>query len=296
MEYRPDVQLDTSRTRYGGGGGGGRGGRIAVGGGLSGILVLILMLVFGNGIGDILGGGQPAQPEQQQQQQQNSECKTAGDVETNRDCRWIVYENALTNYWKGAFKDGFKPIQSLRLFSGQVATACGTGSSQMGPFYCPGDTTIFIDDEFMGQLLQQLGTQRSDAAELYIVGHEYGHHISYLTGDMEKARGGGNDTGPKSGAVRLELQADCYAGVFFANTIKDPNSPIEKVTQDDLNRIVEAARAVGDDHIQQQQGGRVVPESWTHGSSRMRQYWVATGFQSGDPNSCDTFSTDNLGE
>ncbi|HJE51118.1 MAG TPA: neutral zinc metallopeptidase [Tessaracoccus flavescens] len=300
MEFRPDVKLDTSRTRYGGGGGGGgRGGRIAVGGGLSGLLVIILMMIFGGGnIGDILGGGsgQPAGQQQQQPQGQQPQCETGADIESNEQCRYVAYENALTNYWSGAFSDGFQPIQALQLFSGQVPTACGTGSSQMGPFYCPGDTTIYIDDVFMGQLLEQLGTTRSYAAEAYIIGHEYGHHISYLTGDMNKARSGGNDSGPTSGAVRLELQADCYAGVFFKNTIQDPNSPIESITQDDLNRIVDAARAVGDDHIQQQQGGRVVPESWTHGSSRMRQYWVAKGFESGDPNTCDTFSTDELGQ
>ena len=122
-----------------------------------------------------------------------------------------------------------------------------------------------------------------------------GAGIGALGGAVISKSTGGNQTGPKSGQVRLELQADCYAGAFFANTIKDPNSPIEKVTQDDLDRIVEAARAVGDDHIQKQSTGRVVPESWTHGSSAMRQYWTAVGFQSGDPNKCDTFSTDELG-
>ncbi|GAA4896280.1 neutral zinc metallopeptidase [Tessaracoccus lubricantis] len=293
MEYRSDVDISGSRVRRGGGGGR-RGGPIAVGGGIGGLILVVLTLLFGGDIGSVLGGG-TGQPQQQQEGQQLN-CDTAADIEENRDCRWAAYDVALEQYWSNAFTSGFQPISSLELFSGQISTACGTGSSEMGPFYCPGDTSIYIDDVFMGQLLERLGTSQSDPAELYIVGHEYGHHISNLTGDMEKARSGGNDTGPKSGAVRLELQADCYAGVFFKNTIEDPASPIEAVTQDDLNRIVEAARAVGDDHIQQQQGGRVVPESWTHGSSKMRQYWVAKGFESGDPNVCDTFSTDELGE
>ena len=111
---------------------------------------------------------------------------------------------------------------------------------------------------------------------------------------MQQARAGGNRTGPKSNQVRLELQADCYAGVFFANTTKDPESLIKTVTRDDLARVADAASAVGDDHIQTQGGGRVVPESWTHGSSEMRQRWVAKGFDSGDPNMCDTFTTDDL--
>ncbi len=300
MEYRADADISGSRVRRRGGGGGGMGGGrgpIAVGGGIGGLIILVLMLLFGGGgLGDILGGGAPQGQPQQQQGQPQTECKTAADIEQNRDCRWDAYDVALEKYWSSAFSSGFKPISALNLFTGQVATACGTGSSQMGPFYCPGDTGIYVDDVFMARLLEQLGTTRSDAAELYIIGHEYGHHISNLTGDMQKARSGGNDTGPRSGAVRLELQSDCYAGVFFKNTMNDPESPIETVTQDDLNRIVDAARAVGDDHIQQQQGGRVVPESWTHGSSKMRQYWVAKGFQSGDPSTCDTFNTNDLGE
>ena len=293
MEYRDNVGLDQSRVRYGGGGGGGGGRRIAVGGGLGGIVLLLIALFFGGDIGSMLGGGQ-TQPQTQNTAGQPN-CDNTDDLEANPDCRWVVYENALTDYWSGAFTSGFKPPAGMQIFSGQVATACGTGSSEMGPFYCPGDTSIYLDDQLTAQLLQQLGTERSDVAELYIVAHEYGHHISNLTGQMSEARSSGNDTGPKSAQVRLELQADCYAGVFFANTIKDQNSPIESVTQEDLDRIVEAARAVGDDHIQQQSGGRVVPESWTHGSSQMRQYWTATGFQSGEPSSCDTFSTDDLG-
>ena len=297
MEYRGDADISKSRVRYGGGSGGrgGRGGKVAVGGGLGGILVLLLALFFGSDIGDLLGTAQQPQPQQSQQQGGGAECQTAADIEQNRDCRWQAYDVALTNYWQSAFESGFKPIEAMNIFTGQIATACGTGSSEMGPFYCPGDYEIYVDDDYMGQLLAQLGTERSDAAELYIVGHEYGHHISNLTGQMTKARAGGNQTGPKSGQVRLELQADCYAGVFFNNTLKDPSSPIASVTQDDLDRIVAAARAVGDDHIQAQSTGRVVPESWTHGSSQMRQYWVAIGFNSGDPGSCDTFSTDQLG-
>ena len=295
MEYRGDADISSSRVRYGGGagsGGGRRGGRVALGGGVGGLVVLLLVVFLGGDIGDLLGGEQSGAT---QQQPSGQRCTKASEIEQNRDCRWDAYEVALTNYWESAFTSGFEPVSAMQLFSGKVATACGTGTSEMGPFYCPGDTTIYLDTEFTGQLLQQLGTERSDAAELYIVGHEYGHHISNLTGDMKKARAGGNDTGPKSGGVRLELQADCYAGVFFHNTIKDPASPIAAVTQDDLNRIVAAARAVGDDHIQEQSGGRVVPESWTHGSSEMRQHWVGVGFSSGDPASCDTFSTDNLG-
>lgn len=294
MEYRDNVKLDRSRVRYGGGGGrspsGGRG--MAVGGGIGGIIVLVLVLLFGGNIGDVLGGtAMPGEP-QQQAPGEELECQTAADIESNRDCRFAAYDIAVQDYWNSVMK-GYE-YGSMVLFSGQVQTACGTGSSQMGPFYCPGDYTVYIDGEYMGQLLNQLGASGGDAAELYIVGHEYGHHVSNLTGQMQQARAGGNQTGPTSNQVRLELQADCYAGVFFNNTLQDPNSPIKTVTRDDLMRIAEAARAVGDDHIQERSGGRVVPESWTHGSSEMRQRWVAKGYDSGDPNVCDTFATNDL--
>lgn len=291
MEYREGIDLGQSQVRRGGGGGGRGRGPIAVGGGIGGIIMLILMLLFGGNLGDIMGQ-QPAEPQQPANTGEPSECKGQVDIEKNRDCRWDAYDVALQNYWSQTVK-GFQPATE-QLFSGQVQTACGTGSSEMGPFYCPGDKTIYIDTEFMGYLFEKLGAAGGDAAELYVVAHEYGHHISNLTGQMEQARAGGQDTGPKSGQVRLELQADCYAGAFFKNTMQDENSPIKTVTKDDLMRIADAARSVGDDHIQQQQQGRVVPESWTHGSSEMRQRWVAKGFDSGDPNTCDTFSTDDL--
>lgn len=299
MEYRDNVQLDQSRVRYGGGsrGGGGGGRRVALGGGVGGLIVVLLVLFLGGDPTGLLGGGQ--QPEAGTSAVSQPRCEGASDLKQlmkdQPECRWVAYENALTNYWSTAFTSGFTPPAGVQVFSGQISTGCGTGSSEMGPFYCPADTVIYLDSEFTAQLLQQLGTERTDVAELYIVGHEYGHHISNLTGAMTTARKAGNQTGPKSAQVRLELQADCYAGVFFANTIKDPRSPIESVTQDDLDRIVAAARAVGDDHIQQSSGGRVVPESWTHGSSEMRQHWTAVGFQSGKPDACDTFSTDDLG-
>ena len=193
MEFRENVPLDQSRVRYGGGSGGGGGGRrgpgIAVGGGIGGILVLLLALFFGGNVGDLLGGLTADQGQQGQLEPADpNKCKTTNDIATDPDCRWAAYEVALTDFWSQAYGKGFEPPAAVQLFTGQVATACGTGTSEMGPFYCPGDTIIYLDDEFMGQLLQQLGTERSHAAELYIVGHEYGHHISNLTGQMKAAR------------------------------------------------------------------------------------------------------------
>lgn len=270
---------------------------MAIGGGVGGVVVLVLVLLFGNNLGisvdDLMGQAEPGQQGQNSQNvQDDSSCKRGVDIETNRECRWNAYAVAIEGYW-GTVLDGYENAP-MQIFSGQVSTACGTGSSEMGPFYCPGDGVVYLDTQFTEKLLSNLGAQGGDAAEAYVVAHEYGHHISNLTGQMKEARAAGNDTGPSSNQVRLELQADCYAGVFFANTVQDPDSPIKTVTRDDLARISDAASAVGDDHIQEQGSGRVVPESWTHGSSDMRQRWVTKGFDSGNPNVCDTFATDDL--
>lgn len=295
MRYRDDARIDHSKVRYGGGGGGRRRGGLVIGGGAGGVVLLLLALFFGDSLGidplALLGGGEP-EPETQEVQR-NSQCVTGADIAENRDCRWDAYYVALDDYWASVV-DGYESPEMV-IFSGQVSTACGMGATEMGPFYCPGDTTIYVDSTFLGQLLEQLGAQGGDAAELYVVGHEWGHHISNLTGDMQRARARNDGSGPTSGQVRLELQADCYAGVFFDNTVRSSDSPIEAVTADDLKRIADAASAVGDDHIQTQQGGRVVPESWTHGSSAMRQHWVEQGFTSGNPRSCNTLDTDDLG-
>lgn len=303
MDYRDSADLSGTRTRragrgggrsgggigggLGGGLGGGRGGRpMAVGGGIGGVLILLLALFLGPSlglnVGDLMGGqggGSNAQPGSYQ-----TEC-SGQDAKKNRDCRWAYYETAVQKYWSGAIRD-YK-YADMQLYSGTVRTACGMGQTQMGPFYCPGDSTVYIDDSFVGTLLNQLGAAGGDAAELYIVAHEYGHHIQNLDGTIRSIK---RDSGDGSEQVRLELQADCYAGVFFHNTVKDPQSPIAAVSKDDLLRIADAAKSVGDDHIQRQQGGFVNPESWTHGSSEQRQRWVGIGFDTGNPRSCDTFS------
>lgn len=302
MEYRDEARIDTSKvTRVGGSGrrgGGGRGGPRMALGGVGGIVILALVLLFGDRVGisvdDLMGPDGSGQNQQDTQQgpQTDIQCEDGKDVKANPECRWNAYAAAIEKYWRPVL-DGYENAE-MTIFSGQVATACGTGSSEMGPFYCPGDKKVYLDTQFTEKLLTQLGAQGGDSAEAYVVAHEYGHHISNLTGQMDASRAGGNQSGPSSNQVRLELQADCYAGVFFANTVKDPESPIKTVTSDDLARVADAASAVGDDHIQKQSSGRVVPESWTHGSSEMRQRWVAKGFESGNPNVCDTFATDDL--
>ena len=288
VKYRDNAQLDPSQM----GGSRGGGGKIAIGGG-AGVLVLILALFLGINPGDLLGGtaGPQAEPEGTAAAPYQ-QCTTGADISRDRECRFVAYTNSIQSYWAGAY-DGYQKIQVVP-FTGQVSTACGTASSAVGPFYCPGDTTVYLDTGFFDELTSKLGAKGGDAAEAYVFAHEFGHHIQNLTGVMQKVQSQGQQSGPKSGGVRLELQADCYAGVWMNHATKDPNSPIESLTQDDLNRAIDAAAAVGDDRIQERMQGQVNPESWTHGSAANRQKWLNTGFTTGDPNTCNTFAAGAL--
>ncbi|GAA3710631.1 neutral zinc metallopeptidase [Microlunatus aurantiacus] len=288
VKYRDNAQLDPSQM----GGSRGGGGKIAIGGG-AGLIVLILALVLGINPGDLTGGTTSPQAEPSgTAPAPYQQCTKGADISRDRECRFVAYTNSIQSYWAGAY-DGYQKIQVVP-FTGQVSTACGTASSAVGPFYCPGDTTVYLDTGFFDELTSKLGAKGGDAAEAYVFAHEFGHHIQNLTGVMGKVQSQGQQTGPKSGGVRLELQADCYAGVWMNHTTKDPNSPIESLTQDDLNRAVDAAAAVGDDRIQERMQGQVNPESWTHGSAANRQKWLQKGFETGDPNSCDTFASGAL--
>lgn len=291
MEYREDARLDQSEVVYAPSGGGrGRGGGLALGGG-AGLILLVVALLFNVDPSALISDQIPTQ--QSAAPVDAPECVQGSDIAKDRRCRWVAQVNSIQSYWRKTLP-GYTDAK-LVIFTGFVQTSCGSANSQVGPFYCPADKNVYIDPGFTEKLLQRLGARGGDAAEAYILAHEYGHHISNLTGTLARAQRQSGVTGPSSAQTRVELQADCYAGVWFANALSDPTSPIKKITQDDLDRVVDAARAVGDDHIQMQSQGGISPESWTHGSSAMRKYWVSKGFQSGDPKVCDTFSTDELG-
>jgi uncharacterized protein len=287
VKYNEGAQLDPSQM---GGGRGGSGGKIALGGG-AGLIVLIIALLFGINPGDILGGAQQAGPDPSDNPSQFAQCTRGADINTDRDCRFVAYTNSIQEYWSDNLQ-GYQEIQVMT-FTGSVNTACGHATSAVGPFYCPADSTVYLDLGFFDQLTDQLGAQGGDAAEAYVLAHEFGHHIQNLTGTMRRVQGG-QGSGPSSPAVRLELQADCYAGVWFRHATEDPESPISEVTQDDLRRAVDAAQAVGDDRIQEKMQGQVSPETWTHGSAAMRREWLARGFDTGDPNKCNTFASNAL--
>ncbi len=288
MQINQNARLDPSQV-ISGGGGGGRGGMV-IGGG-AGIIIVILGLIFGFNPSDILGQGTSSSGNRVAMPQ----CTTGASVKTDQNCRWVAYVNAINTFWSKQMT-GYTKIPT-EVFSGQVSTGCGTATSAVGPFYCPVDKIVYIDPSFVDELLSQLkDTNIGPAAEAYVLGHEYGHHVSDLTGVLAEVQAAGNQTGASSPQVRLELQADCYAGVWLRNEASGSGSGIiTGITNADLDQVVAAAKAVGDDHIELQMQGKVSPESWTHGSSAMRQHWVTTGFNSGKPTSCDTFSTSNLG-
>ena len=254
--------------------------------------MLIIALLFGINPGDILGGSPQAGPVQSESASQFAQCTRGSDINADRDCRFVAYTNSIQDYWKDGLQ-GYQEIQVVT-FTGSVNTACGHATSAVGPFYCPADTTVYLDLGFFDQLTNQLGAQGGDAAEAYVLAHEFGHHVQNQTGIMRRVQSSGQGTGPTSPAVRLELQADCYAGVWFRRATEDPESPITEVTEEDLSRAVDAAQAVGDDRIQEKMQGQVRPESWTHGSAAMRRQWLAHGFNTGDPNQCDTFARNAL--
>lgn len=286
MKFNENASLDPSRSSGGGGGGGG--GRIAVGG-VGGLILILIALFFG-----IDPTGMMNQPADQSSSGQDTlqGCTTVRDIETKPECRFVAYENSLNTYWTSALQ-GYRSPQQFTMFSGQVQTGCGTATSAVGPFYCPADESIYLDESFFATLEQQFGAKSTMAVESYVMAHEYGHHVQNQIGVLSKVQQGG--TGASSPAVRSELQADCFAGVWFANASRDPNGPIAEISKQDILEARAAAEAIGDDNIQENTSGRVDRESWTHGSSAQREKWLLQGYTTGDPNQCDTWSARNLG-
>jgi predicted metalloprotease len=290
MTFRPDVDLDPGRVRDSRGRRV-RGGGLAVGGGLGTLVIVALILLTGGDLGDVIGGlGAAPVQEGPIGSQLINECETGTDANERQDCRLVGALESLDAYWSEAFATSGESFQQpgAEIFTDGVNTRCGAASSAVGPFYCPLDQHVYLDLGFYDQLQARFGAEGGPLAEGYVVAHEYGHHVENLLGVLEG--GGSRETGAESTAVRIELMADCLAGIWAHNA--EGTGFLRQLTRNDIAQALDAAAAVGDDRIQERVQGQVTPETWTHGSSEQRQQWFLTGYEGGRVSDCDTFQAD----
>lgn len=297
MEWTPgglSSDVEDRREDSGGGGGFGFGGGGGLGGGIGivGFLILlVLSLVTGrNFIGGLFGVGVPSQPAQQVQPVDRSGSRqvTGGPQANDRDAQLISFVlDDVQKTWTEIFQQEGKQYRhaKLVLFRGATYSGCGTAQAATGPFYCPADQKVYIDLSFWDEL-KRFGGSTADFAQSYVIAHELGHHVQNLLGTESKVtRLQQQDPSQRNHlSVDLELQADCYAGVWGHHA-----EGRLKLNQEDLRDALSAAASVGDDHLQQMSGRAVSPESWTHGSSQQREHWFQQGYNTGDPASCNTF-------
>jgi predicted metalloprotease len=262
--------------------------RKGVGLSIGGVLFLIVLSLFGINPLPFLGVA-TKQPEVQMEQSTQPYQESAEEKELADVAGVTLAETEVT--WNRLF-EGRYPAPTMVMYNELTPTDCGTGQAAMGPFYCPLDQKVYIDLAFFRELEQKFGAP-GDFAQAYVIAHEVGHHVQHLTGTADKVRQDQQRAGSKAQAnqysVMLELQADCYAGVWAHDAAQRL-----QITQQDIEEGMRAASAIGDDRLQRASQGRIVPDAFTHGTSEQRMRWLMVGMNSGDPNACDTFNARDL--
>jgi predicted metalloprotease len=279
VTFRDNARLDPSQVSDRRG----MGTPIMLSGGV-GLVILVASLLLGVDPTSVFDAVNSIPTTQIENAPNPSECKTGADANKRDDCRIVGFVNSVQAYWDGEFKASsltYQPATTV-IFTGATQSACGTATTAMGPFYCPNDEKVYLDLAFFQDLSTKFGAKGGPFAQAYVVAHEYGHRVQHLLGQL----GQSGRTGATSQSVRVELQADCYAGAWAKHA--SDTGYLVPPTQAKISQALDAAAAVGDDRIQQQTQGRVVPDAFTHGTSAQRQKWFQTGFQTGDPERCDT--------
>jgi predicted metalloprotease len=294
VRYKKPAELSRNLEDRRGSPGRRRAAGIGAGGGLA-LLVAILVAVLGGGSG--LDSLAPVLEQLQPAGQQPVEAQPL-PAEVDPDRELVEYMSVVLDdaqaFWSDVFRASGLQYRDATtvLFEGYTDSGCGGADERYGPHYCPLDENVYLDLDFFRQLQTQFGA-RGDFAPAYVLAHEIAHHVQNVLGTNEQVRELQQQDPSLSNelSVRLELQADCFAGVWAASVFAADNSSLE-LDAADISEGIEAARAVGDDRIQAAATGRIDPESWTHGSSSQRERWFTEGYRSGDPTRCDTFSGD----
>ncbi|KQM81447.1 neutral zinc metallopeptidase [Agromyces sp. Leaf222] len=288
MTFNPNADISGGKASKRG-----RNTGIAVAGGLGVIALVVVSQLLGVDLTGLLGGG----GEETAPDSSIEECLTGQQANERVDCRMKGASASLEAYWEQAAPQelglSYTAPNDFVQFDQATSTGCGSATSATGPFYCPPDQTIYVDVTFFDELENRFGSSGGPLAQMYVVAHEWGHHVQNLAGTLEAAQDG--QTGPTSNSVRTELQADCFAGAWVANAANTTDdqgvSFLVPPTAAEVADALSAAAAVGDDRIQEAAQGQVTPHTFTHGTSEQRQSWFTTGYEQGAA-ACDTFGID----
>ncbi|MFC2557581.1 MAG: neutral zinc metallopeptidase [Pauljensenia sp.] len=293
MSFNDNIRLDPTRV-----GTSGAGRKVAgVGGGSLLGLLLVLGFSYFTGIDLTSLLSSPSASSPSSSTVDVSTCRTGADANARVECRMVATAQSLDQVWKTQLtQQGTNVAYELpdfQIFTNSVSTACGNATSAVGPFYCPGDSTVYLDLGFFDDMVTKYGASDSVLAQEYVVAHEWGHHIQNLQGVFRAHDT--RETGEQGAGVRSELQADCYAGVWmhWASTTRDPTTGayyLNTPTADELLGALQTAQAIGDDRLQAKYQGTSNPETWTHGSANQRAAWLQRGLDSGEIATCDTWS------